>query len=245
MPQARAISTIRGSPVASARRAVGTFRLCSSAARAVTQPRNWSSSFAGVQICPPAWHRERRVLEQRAGRRDARLEGGRVDHRLERRTRLPPRLADAVELAVAVVAAADVGAHGAGRRLERDQRALEETALAPRPFAALLERPQPFADRALGGVLVAEVEGREDGEPGVGELGDLEAAASPRSPPRRRSRVRGAATARRRASATAAPWPPPPPRARSSAARPGGRARSRAAPAPPRPCGSASSRRAP
>ncbi len=71
--------------------------------------------FAAVVFRLPALDRDRLVLAHRV-RREAALDRGEVDERLERRARLPLGGDGAVELAFGVVSPADHGAHRAIRR---------------------------------------------------------------------------------------------------------------------------------
>jgi len=75
----------------------------------------------------PSLDVERRVLPDRV-RRQAGLDRGEIDERLERRARLASGRHRAVVLALGVIAAADHGAHRAVRR-HRHQRALADIEL--------------------------------------------------------------------------------------------------------------------
>src|SRR6185503_21021011 len=74
---------------------------------------------------------QRLVVEERGRGGLAGLEGGGVDDWLEGAPRLALGPAGAVELALVVPPAADVGEDAAGRRVHRDQGRLERAPLAP------------------------------------------------------------------------------------------------------------------
>ncbi len=126
----------------------------------------------GRPVLAPRFDRERRVLEQRRRGRDPLLERGRVDDRFERAAGLALRLPGAVELALAIVAAADVGAHRAARRLDGDERRLEGLLLPAHPLAAADQVGDPRRDRRLGRSLLGRIERAVDRQAGVGELAD-------------------------------------------------------------------------
>ncbi len=93
------------------------------------------------------------------------LEPGEIDEGLERRARLAHRLGRPVELAGAVAAAADDGAHRAVGR-HRDERRLARRRLFP-------VTGQGLRDRRLGRRLQAGIEGRDDDQILVLDAADI------------------------------------------------------------------------
>ena len=83
---------------------------------------------------------QRRVVDDR-GRSETLVERGRIDERLEARTRLTPRLRDVVELVLVEVEAADQRANRAVLRRERHQRAFHLRQLRDLPVALVVRRP--------------------------------------------------------------------------------------------------------
>ena len=102
------------------------------------------------------------------GRAQPGFEPGQIHERLEGRARLALRLRRAVELALAIIAAADHGAHRAvgGQR--------DKGALAHGIFLAITGKH--IRDRRLGRCLQPRIQGRADCQiaiTGAGELADL------------------------------------------------------------------------
>jgi hypothetical protein len=108
--------------------------------------------LAGVVARLPLADRDGLVDDGRLGRA-AGLHRGQVDEGFEGRTRLPPGHGRAVELALQIVHAADVGAHPA-LAVERDKRGLFDSLRLGRRHAAL--------ERLLGAGLDRQVEGGLD-----------------------------------------------------------------------------------
>ena len=100
-------------------------------------------------------------VDHDGGRLEPVLQRRRIDIRLERRARLPQRIGRAVELARAVIAAADHGADRAVRHVRHHRAGLFDVIILP-------ELPQRILDRVFRDLLDVAVEAGADDEHALG-----------------------------------------------------------------------------
>ena len=120
--------------------------------------RHRAPVFAVIVAGRPAGDGDRRVLDQ-VVRAEPGLQPREIDHRLEGRAGLAPRLGRPVEHAARVVAPADHGAHRAAL-VQRDEGALADP-------AALAGGGEGLGERRLRRPLAGGIEGRADAERAV------------------------------------------------------------------------------